>query len=198
MLAYRSVDIRKSLQFEELLAREELEYMIEEEVAKLTIRNWLNKCLKRIKTKDQTNVIKNLQRSNELAFFREAQAITTNESLKRSADPSSAGDDDRRTKSNDDRNPTQQPIQKDVVKRKLDRTVTLPTPTVDLNVNSNYRRGEMPIEAKSSKRGTAQQQLQQNISVTLSSDESYPWRSWQTTYLNNSRKDIESWWSSQI
>ena len=198
MLAYRSVDIRKSLQFEELLAREELEYMIEEEVAKLTIRNWLNKCLKRIKTKDQTNVIKNLQRSNELAFFREAQAITTNESLKRSADPSSAGDDERRTKSNDDRNPTQQPIQKEVVKRKLDRTVTLPTPTVDLNVNSNYRRGEMPVEVKSSKRGTAQQQLQQNISVTLSSDESYPWRSWQTTYLNNSRKDIESWWSSQI
>ncbi|CAF4971496.1 unnamed protein product, partial [Rotaria socialis] len=30
MLAYRSVDIRKSLQFEELLAREELEYLIEE------------------------------------------------------------------------------------------------------------------------------------------------------------------------
>ena len=28
MLAYRSVDIRKSLQFEELLAREELEYLI--------------------------------------------------------------------------------------------------------------------------------------------------------------------------
>ena len=198
MLAYRSVDIRKSLQFEELLAREELEYMIEEEVAKLTIRNWLNKCLKRIKTKDQTNVIKNLQRSNELAFFREAQAITTNESLKRSVDPSSAVDDERRTKSNDDRNLTQQPIQKEVVKRKLDRTVTLPTPTVDVNVNSNYRRAEMPVEAKSSKRGTAQQQLQQNISVTLSSDESYPWRSWQTTYLNNTRKDIESWWSSQI
>ena len=49
MLAYRSVDIRKSLQLEELLAREELEYTIEEEVAKQTIRCWLDKCLKRIR-----------------------------------------------------------------------------------------------------------------------------------------------------
>ena len=32
MLSYRSVDIRKSLQLDELLAREELEYNIEEEV----------------------------------------------------------------------------------------------------------------------------------------------------------------------
>lgn len=49
MLSYRSVDIRKSLQLEELLAREELEYTIEEEVAKQTIRDWLDKCLKRIR-----------------------------------------------------------------------------------------------------------------------------------------------------
>ena len=49
MLSYRSVDIRKSLQLEELLAREELEYIIEEEVAKQTIRDWLDSCLKRIK-----------------------------------------------------------------------------------------------------------------------------------------------------
>lgn len=49
MLSYRSVDIRKSLQLEELLAREDLEYAIEEEVAKQTIRNWLDKCLKRIR-----------------------------------------------------------------------------------------------------------------------------------------------------
>uniref|UniRef100_A0A183C2M9 Transporter, cation channel family protein n=1 Tax=Globodera pallida TaxID=36090 RepID=A0A183C2M9_GLOPA len=34
MLSYRSVDIRKSLQLEELVQREELEYLIEEEVAK--------------------------------------------------------------------------------------------------------------------------------------------------------------------
>lgn len=50
MLSYRSVDIRKSLQLEELLAREELEYIIEEEVAKQTIRQWLDSCLKRMKT----------------------------------------------------------------------------------------------------------------------------------------------------
>ena len=47
MLSYRSVDIRKALQLEELLAREEFEYIIEEEVAKQTIRNWLEGCLKK-------------------------------------------------------------------------------------------------------------------------------------------------------
>ena len=40
VLAYRSVDISRSLQLEELLAREELEYQIEEEVAIQTIRDW--------------------------------------------------------------------------------------------------------------------------------------------------------------
>eukprot|EP00095_Tigriopus_kingsejongensis_P008699 maker-scaffold483_size159862-snap-gene-0.43 protein:Tk08699 transcript:maker-scaffold483_size159862-snap-gene-0.43-mRNA-1 annotation:"hypothetical protein L798_10696" len=54
MLSYRSVDIRKALQLEELLAREELEYLIEEEVAKITIRNWLDGCLRRIRDKEQS------------------------------------------------------------------------------------------------------------------------------------------------
>lgn len=51
MLSYRSVDIRKALQLEELLAREEFEYIIEEEVAKQTIRTWLEGCLKKIRSK---------------------------------------------------------------------------------------------------------------------------------------------------
>lgn len=53
MLSYRSVDIRKSLQLDELMAREELEYSIEEEVAKDTIRYWLEKCLKRMRAKER-------------------------------------------------------------------------------------------------------------------------------------------------
>ncbi|KAI6241045.1 Sodium leak channel non-selective protein [Aphelenchoides fujianensis] len=53
MLSYRSVDIRKSLQLEELLQREELEYIIEEEVAKYTIRTWLEACLRRIKQEEK-------------------------------------------------------------------------------------------------------------------------------------------------
>jgi hypothetical protein len=65
MLAYRSVDIRKSLQLEELLVREELEFTIEEEVAKQTIRNWLDKCLKRIRAKENSNLITNLRATNE-------------------------------------------------------------------------------------------------------------------------------------
>ncbi|CAF3353985.1 unnamed protein product [Rotaria sp. Silwood1] len=199
MLAYRSVDIRKSLQFEELLAREELEYLIEEEVAKLTIRNWLNKCLKRIKAKDQTNVIKNLQRSNELAFFREAQAITTNEALRKTATVESSGGDDRRFKNTDDRQQQQQQqLQKELPKKKLDRTITLPTPSSD---NSSYRvqsnTRDISSETKASKR-PAQQQLQQNVGLTFSSDESYPWRSWQGPHLTNTRKDIESWWTNQL
>jgi len=46
MTAYRSVDIRKSLQLEELLVRERLEAEIEEEVAKRTIREWLTERIK--------------------------------------------------------------------------------------------------------------------------------------------------------
>uniref|UniRef100_A0AC35TIY1 Sodium leak channel non-selective protein n=1 Tax=Rhabditophanes sp. KR3021 TaxID=114890 RepID=A0AC35TIY1_9BILA len=52
MLSYRSVDIRKSLQLEELLQREELEYIIEEDVAKRTIREWLEGCLRKSKLKN--------------------------------------------------------------------------------------------------------------------------------------------------
>ena len=140
MLAYRSVDIRKSLQFEELLAREELEYLIEEEVAKLTIRNWLNKCLKRIKAEDQTNVIKSLQRSNELAFFREAQATTNMESAKKAALIENNSVDDRKTKTTDDRQQQNQQgnTQKEGTKKKLDRTVTLPTPSSELSVSLSF------------------------------------------------------------
>jgi len=64
MLSYRSIDIRKALQLEELLAREELEYIIEEEVAKLTIRRWLDGCLKRIREKEQT-LLAGLRAMNE-------------------------------------------------------------------------------------------------------------------------------------
>lgn len=69
MLSYRSVDIRKALQLEELLAREEFEYIIEEEVAKQTIRTWLEGCLKKIRTQTaakQQNLLAGLRATNEL------------------------------------------------------------------------------------------------------------------------------------
>jgi hypothetical protein len=46
------------------LAREELEYIIEEEVAKLTIRKWLDGCLKRIRDQEQS-LIAGLRAMNE-------------------------------------------------------------------------------------------------------------------------------------
>lgn len=49
MLSYRSVDIRKSLQLEEFLVREELEVTIAEDVAKRVISDWLTNCVRRIK-----------------------------------------------------------------------------------------------------------------------------------------------------
>ena len=67
MLSYRSVDIRKALQIEELLGREELEYIIEEEVAKLTIRKWLDSCLKRIREREQS-LLSSLKLMNEPVF----------------------------------------------------------------------------------------------------------------------------------
>lgn len=63
MLSYRSVDIRKSLQLEELLAREELEYIIEEEVAKQTIRTWLEGCMKKIRANNAVS------RSETIFYF---------------------------------------------------------------------------------------------------------------------------------
>jgi hypothetical protein len=73
MLSYRSVDIRKSLKLEELLAREELEYQIEEEVAKQTIRNWLDKCLRRMREKGQKSTMTkaNINKQNDIAIFKE-------------------------------------------------------------------------------------------------------------------------------
>ena len=65
MLSYRSVDINKSLQFEELLARNELENVIEEEVAKKTIRSWLDQCLRRVKQqRQQSSLIQGLRLTN--------------------------------------------------------------------------------------------------------------------------------------
>ncbi|MEJ1280667.1 sodium leak channel non-selective [Cricetulus griseus] len=87
MLSYRSVDIRKSLQLEELLAREQLEYTIEEEVAKQTIRMWLKKCLKRIrahsiflqKQQQSCSIIHSLRESQqqELSRFLNPPSIET-------------------------------------------------------------------------------------------------------------------------
>ncbi|KAG8230126.1 hypothetical protein J437_LFUL010618, partial [Ladona fulva] len=65
MLSYRSVDIRKALQLEELLAREEFEYIIEEEVAKQTIRTWLEGCLRKAMSKQQSSLIAGLRATNE-------------------------------------------------------------------------------------------------------------------------------------
>ncbi|XP_076223619.1 sodium leak channel non-selective protein na [Nomia melanderi] len=67
MLSYRSVDIRKALQLEELLAREEFEYIIEEEVAKQTIRNWLEGCLKKIRAsgKQQNDLVAGLRANTD-------------------------------------------------------------------------------------------------------------------------------------
>ncbi|OQV25787.1 Sodium leak channel non-selective protein [Hypsibius exemplaris] len=63
----RTVEIHKSLQFEELLARQELEYQIEEEVAKQTIRSWLDSCIRkiRLKQKGQQSLIHSLRAQNE-------------------------------------------------------------------------------------------------------------------------------------
>lgn len=82
MLSYRSVDIRKSLKLEELIAREELEYQIEEEVAKLTIRNWLDNCLRRIRERGKPN--KYLSKQNDIAIFKEqmgARQLLNNQRL---------------------------------------------------------------------------------------------------------------------
>ncbi|CAK9304150.1 unnamed protein product [Gordionus sp. m RMFG-2023] len=65
VLAYRSVDIQKSLQIEELLEREELEFLIREEVAKQTIRKWLEKCLMKKRSKNKTDLLTSMRATQE-------------------------------------------------------------------------------------------------------------------------------------
>lgn len=55
ILAFNKIDISKSLQLEERLAREELESVILEEVATETIRRWLTEVLKRMRGSKPTN-----------------------------------------------------------------------------------------------------------------------------------------------
>lgn len=69
MLSYRSVDIRKALQLEELLAREEFEYIIEEEVAKQTIRTWLQGCLKKIRAVRIGWISKSCRENKIISFY---------------------------------------------------------------------------------------------------------------------------------
>jgi hypothetical protein len=95
MLSYRSVDIRKALQLEELLAREEFEYIIEEEVAKQTIRTWLEGCLKKIRAnnaKQPNSLIAGLRATND--------AIQRNEMLemKKEQEADAEKDSDKRKK----------------------------------------------------------------------------------------------------
>ena len=85
MLSYRSVDIRKSLQVEELVEREELERLIEEEVAKATIRAWLDKCIRRIKKQKQAaSILQGLRTTNQNVpepLFTVTEAAPTAEDL---------------------------------------------------------------------------------------------------------------------
>uniref|UniRef100_A0A1I8IXR7 Ion_trans domain-containing protein n=1 Tax=Macrostomum lignano TaxID=282301 RepID=A0A1I8IXR7_9PLAT len=76
MLAYRSVDIRKSLQLEELMEREDLEYTIEEEVAKQTIKDWLDSCFKRRRANETnlTNIIGQIRATTDPGGFGAAAA----------------------------------------------------------------------------------------------------------------------------
>lgn len=90
MLSYRSVDIRKALQLEELLAREEFEYVIEEEVAKQTIRNWLEGCLKKIRTQTaakQQNLLAGLRATNDQHTQKMDQNIEIAKEINEEAEP---------------------------------------------------------------------------------------------------------------
>lgn len=76
MLSYRSVDIRKSLKLEELMQREELEYQIEEDVAKQTIKNWLVECIRKMREKGHLASNKNItQKQNDIAIFKEQMGV---------------------------------------------------------------------------------------------------------------------------
>ncbi|RWS10179.1 sodium leak channel non-selective protein-like protein [Dinothrombium tinctorium] len=101
MLSYRSVDIRKSLQLEELMAREELEFLIIEEVAKQTIRQWLDNCLRKIKQqKQQNSLIHSLRATNEPLFMAINREEEGAESGQKETDASGKVEEQQKTSTN--------------------------------------------------------------------------------------------------
>ncbi|XP_065332108.1 sodium leak channel NALCN isoform X4 [Cloeon dipterum] len=88
MLSYRSVDIRKALQLEELLAREEFEYIVEEEVAKQTIRTWLEGCLKKMRSvNNQPNLLSGLRATNRPTEAESQEEKSTDNTTDADAEP---------------------------------------------------------------------------------------------------------------
>ncbi|KAG5880434.1 hypothetical protein JTB14_030718 [Gonioctena quinquepunctata] len=85
MLSYRSVDIRKALQLEELLARKEFENIIEKEVAKQTIRTWLEGCLKKIRLANNS-FIAGLRATNEAVTIPDPVEKNKNDTLDQEAE----------------------------------------------------------------------------------------------------------------
>ncbi|OAF67513.1 hypothetical protein A3Q56_04742 [Intoshia linei] len=63
VIAYRSVDIQKALQFDEMLVRQELEATIEESVAKEVIQSWLRLCFRKHKMRGKKTITDEFQES---------------------------------------------------------------------------------------------------------------------------------------
>lgn len=95
VLAYRSVDISRSLQLEELLEREELEYQIEEEVAIQTIRDWFTNLRKK---RAEREWIRHLEQggiplAGGVQFSDKSPGASSAESLEHSANEDTERDD---------------------------------------------------------------------------------------------------------
>lgn len=107
MLSYRTVDITKALQLEELVAREDFEVNIQEEVAKQTIRNWLEGCLRKMRAANVNwNIFLNIQ-ILRLYFFQRQQGSllaglrATNEMMLRDFEEKQAANNEKENEEKD-------------------------------------------------------------------------------------------------
>uniref|UniRef100_T1HU44 Sodium leak channel NALCN n=1 Tax=Rhodnius prolixus TaxID=13249 RepID=T1HU44_RHOPR len=193
MLSYRSVDIRKALQLEELLAREEFEYIIEEEVAKQTIRTWLEGCLKKIRAtsgKQQNSLIAGLRATNEFNVQQDLQEDKTKENnVEREAETEPKEQEGLRQRTKP--KPTSAAIPRsDSVgsasgRKYLAPTLSDPSTRPDKERNNNKKRANRISESLEMSRTMAQHRETVNNKINI-------------TKNTNITLEVRDWWDEQL
>ncbi|XP_050436059.1 sodium leak channel NALCN isoform X2 [Adelges cooleyi] len=182
MLSYRTVDITKALQLEELVARQDFELNIQEEVAKQTIRNWLEGCLRKMRAA-------NRQQGSLLAGLR-----ATNEMLLR--------DFEEKQVANKDKEPDDKDIKIDVSRSKLKSTTGITRS--DSVGSSSGRRYLTPTLSDPSDKDRNRKASYRNLkplnmsNLNVSSTSATRETKTNTSKVSSAVKEIHEWWLEQL
>ncbi|XP_065156666.1 sodium leak channel NALCN isoform X2 [Atheta coriaria] len=212
MLSYRSVDIRKALQLEELLAREEFEYIIEEEVAKQTIRTWLEGCLKKIRSQNnkQNSLIAGLRATNEVLQVLDTPEEVKNGTPDRESDGEKENEAPPRVKPKQINLPRSDSIGSNSGRKYLAPTLSDPAARTDKERLSTKKKNNRPAVIRIANKTNSESvpHFPTIVSKTLAhlSENSEANRMPRDMYntkstlpkVNNAMHEIRDWWSEQL